>query len=65
MSAQAQRGAVKFLIVAGSAVFYGVVLLFSHDLSLYRAALYTAAVGVCIKLAWPTQEEGDALINDK
>lgn len=60
MTGPAKRAAVKFTVCAAIAVFGGVAIPFAG--SLYKVFLYVLAVGLCIKLAWPTQDEGEALI---
>lgn len=60
MKGAAKRAAVKFTLCAALVVFGGVAIPFAG--SPYKVFLYVLAIGVCVKLAWPSQEEGDALI---
>lgn len=61
MAGAAKRGAVKFCAVGAVGVFYLVCVL-AGDHTPYKLFLWTVAAGVCIKLLWPTQDEGEALI---
>jgi hypothetical protein len=62
MTGNAKRGAVKFAMIALIGIFYGVcVMAGSH--TPYKLFLWTVAAGVCVKLLWPSQDEGDAVIN--
>lgn len=63
MNALAKRGAVKFTLCAIIAGFTAVAILHIWPAGFFRPMLYTVAGVVCIKLIWPTQDEGDALIN--
>lgn len=62
MSGAAKRGAAKFCAVAALVVLY-VVCVSLGNATPYRLFLWTVATGVCVRLLWPTQEEGEALIN--
>lgn len=63
MKAAGKRAAVKL----GGCVllaFTGLLAItLGDDMTPWRAMLYAAAVAVCIRILWPTQEEGDDLVN--
>lgn len=61
MTGNAKRGAVKFIAILATGTFYGVCFAVAHP-DPWRAFLWTVAAGVCIRLLWPSQDEGDALI---
>lgn len=63
MNALAKRGAVKFLACAVIAVFTVIAIFHIWPAGFFRPMLYTVGGIVCCKLVWPTQDEGDALIN--
>lgn len=60
MNGAAKRGAVKFTACAAIIIF-GIVAS-AHSGSPVKIFLYVVALGVCVKLIWPSQDEGDALI---
>ena len=62
IAGDATRGAVKFSLIAGITVFYLVCLAVAYPGPL-KIFSWTVATGVCIRLLWPTQDEGDAMIN--
>lgn len=62
LSGDACRAAAKFTGCLGVAVVIGVCVVVGGDVTPYKAFLYTVAGGVCVRLLWPTQDEGDALI---
>lgn len=65
MSAAAARAAVKFGLIFLILVFIILVLMVAYPAGFFKTALYVCAAGVCIRLLWPTQDEGDALIKGK
>lgn len=62
LDGDAKRAAAKFAGCAAVAGIIGACVVFGGDVGPYRAFLYTVSGGVCIRLIWPTQAEGDALI---
>lgn len=60
-SGAAKRGAAKFCGVAVVVGFYLVCVALGNG-SPYQLFLWTVAAGVSVRLLWPTQEEGNALI---
>lgn len=65
ISGDAKRGAAKFLFIGAVVVFTGICLLCADPLTPYKAFLYCLGGGVCCYLAYPTQDEGDALLKKK
>lgn len=63
MNPVAARAAVKFSACLLLALFGGVVVYMAWG-QYFKIAIYTASIGLCIKLIWPTQDEGDALRDD-
>ncbi|EFR0583326.1 hypothetical protein H0963_004325 [Salmonella enterica] len=61
-SGNAARAAIKFTACGAIVVFIGAAVIFGDNVGPYKVFLYTVAGGVCVRLIWPTQEEGDALI---
>lgn len=59
----AQIAAVKFGLCALIALFVVLAIMHIWPGGFIRPMLYVAGGGVCIGLLWPTQEQGDALIN--
>lgn len=62
MTGAGKRGAAKFCAVGAVVLFYGVCVIAGHHTP-YKLFLWTVAAGVCVRLLWPTQDEGDALIS--
>lgn len=62
MTGSAARAAVKFTGCAVIAAAYGVALFMGDGALPWRLFMYTVAAGVCIRILWPNQEDGDALI---
>lgn len=65
MNPLAAKAAIKFLLCAVIAVFVLVALMHSWPSGFFKTALYVCAGGVCITLLWPSQDEGDALLNSQ
>ncbi|APD19391.1 hypothetical protein Utah_070 [Escherichia phage Utah] len=61
-SGNAARAAIKFTACGAIVVFIGAAVIFGDNVGPYKVFLYTVAGGVCVRLIWPTQDEGDALI---
>lgn len=61
MSGNAKRGAVKFIAIAATGIFYGACFMLGEPTP-YKCFLWTVSAGVCVALLWPSQDEGDALI---
>ena len=57
------RAALKFALCIIIALIAGAAILIT-GFQPFRVFLYTVAAGVCMRLVWPTQDEGDALLND-
>lgn len=62
LTSEAATGAAKFLACGVVIGVIAVCIACGDDLTPYKAFLYTVAGGVCVRLLWPTQDQGDALI---
>lgn len=62
MTAQAQRGAVKFFLCFLILIFIGIAIAAVWPAGFFKPMLFVAAGGTCITLLWPSQAEGNALI---
>lgn len=58
----AATGAAKFLACGAVIGLIAVCVACGDGMTPYKAFLYTVAGGVCVRLLWPTQDQGDALI---
>lgn len=63
LTGDAKRAAVKFGGCVLVAAVIGACVVLGGDVGPYKAFLYTFSGGVCIKLLWPTQDEGQALMD--
>lgn len=62
LSGDAKRGAAKFIFIGGMVLFTGVCLAFADPLTPYKSFLYVAGGALCCYLAYPNQDEGDAVL---
>lgn len=65
INGDAKRGVAKFLFIGGMVVFTGLCLAFADPLTPYKSFLYVAGGAVCCFLAWPNQDEGDAVLRNR
>ena len=62
MNSDAKKAVVKFSACGLIAGFTVIAIVAGDGGGLFRPVLYTVAVGVCCGLVWPTQDQGDALM---
>lgn len=59
----AKKAVVKFSACGLIAGFTVIAIIACDGGGLFRPILYTVAGGVCCGLIWPTQDQGDALLD--
>lgn len=64
MNRNAARAAIKFLSVGVIAIGWMVAVAFGDGNPFWRVFMYTVAAGVIIKMIWPSQDEGEALLKE-
>ena len=62
MNNDAKKAVVKFSACGLIAGFTVTAIIAGYGDGLFRPVLYTVAGGVCCGLIWPTQDQGDALM---
>ena len=62
MNSDAKKAVVKFSACGRIAGFTVLAIIARDGGGLFRQILYTVAGGVCCGLIWPTQDQGDALM---
>lgn len=62
MNDDAKKAVVKFSACGMIAGFTVTAIIAGDGGAAWRVIAYTIAGGVCVGLAWPTQDQGDALM---
>lgn len=63
MNDDAKAAALKLAACGAITLFMAVAIIAGSPGSVWKTILYTVGGGVCCGLIWPTQDQGDALLD--